>query len=371
MKNYFFSIFALFLIFFTFQSCNEDIEMLGDFKETAVVYGLLDQSESVHMIKITRAFIGPGNAVEIAKIPDSSYFNQVDATITEYVNNVKTNEWQLKDTMVANKDENGIFYAPEQKLYYFISDSVGENYGNAVYLNENAKYVFHAIINNGEFEIKGETQLVSGITNNIAGSPQPFRFADNEQNYISSLINISSTGNAHQINTKLTLEFTEWVGATGTLKSVDWTIGETPVDPNSTKVFSASGQTFYNLIKNNCSDDPAIDKRTFTGIRTTITGATEDLVNYILVNAPTSSLAQSKPTYTNLESTNGNPVVGIFTAVQTTTIYKPFIDPLGNSNLRCINRNTTEKLCTGGVSPYYFCSDHPADIAANYTWTCN
>ena len=48
--------------------------MIGDFKETAVVYGLLDQSDSVHYVKINRAFIGPGNSLEFAQIPDSNYF---------------------------------------------------------------------------------------------------------------------------------------------------------------------------------------------------------------------------------------------------------------------------------------------------------
>ena len=49
------------IVFFLF-SCKEEIELTGNFKETAVVYALLDASESTHMMKITRAFIGPGNS---------------------------------------------------------------------------------------------------------------------------------------------------------------------------------------------------------------------------------------------------------------------------------------------------------------------
>ena len=71
---------------FLFSSCEEDIILDGDFVETAVVYGLLDQADSIHFIKITRAFIGPGSALDIAQIPDSSYFNQVEATVSEVVN---------------------------------------------------------------------------------------------------------------------------------------------------------------------------------------------------------------------------------------------------------------------------------------------
>ena len=100
-------------------SCSEKIDLIGDFKETAVVYGLLDHSDSLHYVKITRAFIGPGNAVEIAQIEDSSYFNTVDATIEELDGNNIVRTWILRDTTIENKDTNGLFYAPNQKVYYF------------------------------------------------------------------------------------------------------------------------------------------------------------------------------------------------------------------------------------------------------------
>jgi hypothetical protein len=97
------------LVTLLLQSCSEDVQLIGDFKETAVVYGLLNHADSLHYVKITRAFIGPGNALEIAQIPDSSYFDQVDATVTELVNGNVTRTWILKDTVVQDKDTNGVF----------------------------------------------------------------------------------------------------------------------------------------------------------------------------------------------------------------------------------------------------------------------
>ena len=90
-------------------SCNEKIDLIGDFKETAVVYGLLDHSDSMHYVKITRAFIGPGNALELAQIEDSSYFDAVDATIEEIQGGNVLRTWTLKDTLIENKDTNGVF----------------------------------------------------------------------------------------------------------------------------------------------------------------------------------------------------------------------------------------------------------------------
>ena len=80
-ENLYITLICLFL--YMLSSCSEKVELVGNFEETAVVYGLLDQADTLHYIKITRAFIGPGNALEIAQIADSSYFTNVDATISE------------------------------------------------------------------------------------------------------------------------------------------------------------------------------------------------------------------------------------------------------------------------------------------------
>ena len=96
----YFSLLALFV--FGLSACEDDIKLDGDFVETAVVYGLLDQADSLHFIKITRAFIGPGSALDNALIPDSSYFDQVEATVAEVVNGQITRTWELKDTVVQD-----------------------------------------------------------------------------------------------------------------------------------------------------------------------------------------------------------------------------------------------------------------------------
>ena len=119
MQNTLKKTYFLFFCFFLFNSCSEKIELIGNFDETAVIYGILDQSDSLHYIKINRAFIGPGNALDIAQIPDSSYFDQVEATVSEWVNGVQVRSWLLSDTIIDNKESNGVFYAPNQKLYYF------------------------------------------------------------------------------------------------------------------------------------------------------------------------------------------------------------------------------------------------------------
>ena len=82
--------------------------------------------------------------------------------------------------MVDNKDPNGVFFAPKQKLYYFKSNQVSTEFGNPVYLNKDATYVLELNINNGQMTVMGETELISEISSGLYTSSQPFRFVDNQ-----------------------------------------------------------------------------------------------------------------------------------------------------------------------------------------------
>lgn len=360
MKNIIFSFLSILVVLFSFQSCKEDIELTGDFKETAVVYALLDQQDSVHMLKINRAYIGPGDALTFAQIPDSNYFNSVSGTVTEFIGGVPARVFTLTDTVITNKDPNGVFYAPTQKLFCFYTDP-------STPLVDNAEYRLNLDINNGAFAVSGKTNLVKNITEDVTAKNQPFRFVIGNGDYTTTFVK-ANTGTAHQVSAKLIVEYTEWRGTTPTVKRFDWKLGENEVNPGSTVTFSAKGETFYKLIADDATNDPTITKRTFNSITTVVVGGSEDLFNYILVNEPSTSLAQSKPTYTNITATKGHPVIGLFTARETVISFKPFIG-ITNSQ-RCININTTRELCLGPITSHlFFCSDNPGDITQ--TWYCN
>ena len=367
-------------------SCSEEVNLTGDFKETAVVYGLLDHADSLHFVKITRAFIGPGNALEIAQIPDSSYFDNVELTVSEYLGGALQRTWLLQDTIVTNKDVDGAFYAPEQKVYYFktlptVTSSMGvpgtvQTSPNPLLtsLKPGCTYKMKALINDGAFEVNGETELVNGLTTSASSQNFTFKFADDPAEYISTGVGVGSTGNAYIVNAQLDVFFNEHIGNNFTTKSFNWQLGENDVLPSTSTTFTALGKTFYELMQRNVTDDPAIDKRTFNGISVTITGGAEELYNYMVVNKPTSSLAQSKPTYTNLSVTNDKRVVGIFSSRQTLKVFKPFFVSPALAYIRAIDKKSTRELCIGPITgPLLFCSDHPGDNIVNQqeSFACN
>lgn len=369
------------LITIGLSSCNEKIDLLGDYQETAVVYGLLDHADSLHYIKITRAFIGPGSAVDLAQIPDSSYFNQVDATVTEFIGGVATRTWELRDTLVTNKEINGAFYGPEQKVYYFKTLPTGPNEvqqgsPNALTssLNKDATYKLTIDIDNGKFTVLGETELVHGLTSPSNSQNFTFKFANNPGSYISGgVAAVNTFGNSFVVNSSLKVIYNEYVGLNKTVNSFDWKLGEASILPGESRTFTAYGETFYTLMKNDVTSDPAITRRTFEGIEFTITGGHEELYNYMVVNAPSSSLSQSKPSYTNLTVTNGKRVVGIFSSRQTLKFYRPFFTNAAQAYIRAIDKKSTRELCQGPITGLLlFCSNHPGDnvVGAEESYAC-
>ena len=234
-------------------------------------------------------------------------------------------------------------------------------------LNPQAIYKIDIVINNGVFSVSGETELVRGITSAAATQNFNFKFADNPGEYTSTGITVSSTGNSFVLNTQLKMAFNEWENNTYSEKSFFWNLGEADVQPNDpSTIFTANGETFYDLMKSNCTENSSISKRTFKGVTIKITGGAEELYNFIAVNKPSSGLAQSKPTYTNLTATNGKRVIGIFSSRQTVEIYHPFYVSQQQAYLRALDKKSTRELCQGPITGLYlFCSNHPGDNVVN------
>jgi hypothetical protein len=319
--------------------------------------------------------------VDLAQIPDSSYFNQVDATVTEYIGGVATRAWELRDTIVTNKELNGAFYGPEQKVYYFKTLPTGPNevqQGSPTALtsslNKDATYKLSIDIDNGKFLVLGETELVHGLTSPSNSQNFTFKFANNPGSYVSAgVAAVNTFGNAFVVNSSLKVIYNEYVGVNKTVNSFDWKLGESSILPGESRTFTAYGETFYTLMKNDVSVDPTITRRTFEGIEFTITGGHEELYNYMVVNAPSSSLSQSKPSYTNLTVTNGKRVVGIFSSRQTLKFYRPFFTNAAQAYIRAIDKKSTRELCQGPLTGLLlFCSNHPGDnvVGAEESYAC-
>lgn len=362
VSSHFKNIFIMrYIVFFSliglFFSCKTEVDLIGDYKVTPVIYGLLDQSDSIHYIKINRTFLGQGNALDMAQVPDSSYFDNVFATITETLSNGATGRtWVLRDTLVENKETNGVFFAPEQKLYYFATPTIQNDPTNS--LKPDAKYRLDVNINDGEFNITAETELINGVLQTTPNSNSSYIFIGSQPNDYRTQIFAFLRGNAKRFSFRLDFHYSETdVNNVVTDKSFQWTFPDLISSSGTSVLFNAAGEVFFQTVRNRIPVDNNIVKREPTFFTVNLVAGSEVLDNFINANQPSSSLAQNKPSYTNLEGG----AIGVFTARYTIQNTRLFINPV-SPNQRGLSEPSTKELCQGQyTSLLNFCSSHIQD----------
>lgn len=99
-------------------SCSTDVDLYTDYKDIPVIYGLLDYDADTNFIKVTRNLGYHEDLGAAAQDPNlSNYPGKLDVRITEFRNKDSIRQIIL-DTITIHNKQNGLFYAPEQKMYY-------------------------------------------------------------------------------------------------------------------------------------------------------------------------------------------------------------------------------------------------------------
>jgi len=342
IKIKYFSFIAILYLSVFLSSCDDTININADYTITPVVFGLLDHADSIHYIKITKTFLGDGDNNEFAKIPDSSYFKQVDAKIIELKDEVETGrEWNLRDSTVLTK-EDGVFYNPSQKVFVFYEKD----------LKEDHQYKLEAILNEGEYIIDATTSLIDGFSYNPFFLNNPnLTFASSNGSYIQSAVRYSEGKNATGYQTKLIIKYLVTYNDNSTeVKSLTWSAaanngfsdGEiNPQNPVTNRTVSFRGQDFYNFVSAQISVNPEVKKRNIIDIDVVTEIGHEDLLKYIEVSQPASGLAQTTPLFTNI---NGG--LGLFSSRH-----------IARRTGMGLSSGSTEVLCTAEPTNIYkFCS---------------
>ena len=134
-------------------SCETDFEINAPGQDITVVFGLLDHSDTVHKIKITKAFLGEEDAIVMAQDPaNSDYGDILDVTVEEYNNGSLTRVFNCVRTLITDKEE-GIFYSPNQYIYVFTAT-----------LNATSSYHLKIVNRETGKEVSAETGLVGDFT---------------------------------------------------------------------------------------------------------------------------------------------------------------------------------------------------------------
>ncbi|MCC6251991.1 MAG: DUF4249 family protein [Bacteroidia bacterium] len=310
-----------------FSSCKTDVDVIAPYKETAIIYGLLDISQPIQYVKINKAFLGTGDAYAMAQQPDSLNYNPADmlVTIDRFVDEEYKGTITLQDTIIEN-GKDGVF-TKSKNIIYFTRQllSNDETYKLKV---ENKKTGYIAT---------SSTHIINNIVlPNSGGSSYTFVGNDNKYTPNNTIEwNTQKYGKIYELTFRF--YYKEFQNGNDTvMKYIDWAFSP-QYSPNaeggSVMKKSIKGEEFFiflQSVKDLYFSDKTKKRIGWRG-QIFITAAGEDYQIYKDLNAPYSSNFQEKPIYTNI--ING---IGIFsTRVTNSGVAKPF------------SPNTLTELTTG------------------------
>ena len=304
-------IYSIFVCTLFISACSTELDVIGNYKETLVVYGLLDIAQDTQYIKINKAFLGAGNAYEYALIKDSTQFkNALDVKIKCVTSGVT---YTLTPANYIPKDP-GLFYSPDQTnvIYKMVTDG---SFGHPK-LDGNSEY--DLTVTNGETgtTVTSKTDIVSDITGFLspyppAGSSFTFVIGIPTANY-KFRADWNTAKNAREYQVTMRLNYIDSTLTGNVTKFLDYIMPEHRTDNlggGQTMSEEFYGKDYYKYIANQLPSYSGLVERRVVNVQLMLVSGSDQFTTFLDVNKPSTGIIQERPEYTNI--TNG---LGIFSS---------------------------------------------------------
>jgi hypothetical protein len=354
-----------------FTSCKNDLEVLAPGKESVSVYGIINPNESVQNIRINKVYLTDGDAVAAGQDANTINYGpgelrvtlqrfmkgSTTPTVTTMYNNIRK-EIVLTETVVTT--ESGAFNTNQRlwqttdKLY-----NTGEYKLTITNLATNMVYT-------------AQTTIIDSVKPFGSQQPMPFLYIASQPatypmhgNYPANpvstdkpkyvnydvptatyFVKFRTIANARLYGVVMRFHYIDSLISGGvsndfvdykftTTKSTDLTGGALMED------FSFKGEDFYRNLGAEMAKKSSANVRNRRShyLEYIVTAGAESLNEFLMINSPSTTIAQDKPFYSNI---NGG--VGIFSSrsvsVVTKDMWNDFIDKIA---------------CHPSTYPYFFC----------------
>jgi len=281
----------LLLVTIFFSSCETDVDINAQWQETTIVYGLFNQQDDIHYLRINKAFLG-GNALQVAKIADSSSYSGILEVKMEGLQGNQVVQTINYDTVTITNKDTGMFYNPYMLVYKATAA-----------LNPNLLYRLTIRNTQSGKEVSAQTRLIQNFSITKPPSGGKANFTRN----FSTVMEWSNGINAKRYEAYLRFYYSEIpAGTNDTIhKFMDWALGSRFAETTSgggTQSIDISNNGFYDFISNSIKPQQFNGKRLAGSVDFIVVAGGEEYDTYMRVNGPSYSLVQDRPEYTNIEN---------------------------------------------------------------------
>jgi hypothetical protein len=347
MRFYSKVLFVFAAITLLFNSCKNDLKILAPYKESISVYAVLNAQDSLNYVRINKVFLGEGNAYVMATVEDSVNYRKgvLDVTLerTYYGTPASTSVGQpgkmkiiLRDTLFTLAA--GAFNQ-NQRLWY-TNDKL---YTDGDYIltikNNQTGNVFTSKTNMVDKASPTFKQPLAGpyfpVTSTCVPNCPASYYQDLSVETLKRNIEFSSKPGCRKYELTARFHYIDSTTSGNISKYIDF-----PLPSVSTQGLAGneilevswySGQLFSHLYAKLINNEPPNFRgRRMIKIDYIVTGGNQSFVDFLNVNAPSNTVAQDKPTYTNIEGG-----FGIFGCRSTLHVSKEF----HNNTINYLSKN--------------------------------
>jgi len=335
LKKIKFIIVVFIILFVTLVQCKNDFKVNEDWSDISVVYGLISSKDTVHYIRLSKAFLGEQDAYQMAQVSDSLYYKNAIVYIEE--DGTSNKIYFSKDSTIQK--DSGIF-AYDTNIYYKAISPLS--------INPDAKYKLN-IFTNGK-TITSETSLLQSFII----EPLPPNSVSLYQSDKGLTVKWTSQPNARIFETNVRFYYYEITSTKTTKKYIDIKLAtQTTLSILGNENMEAllTGGTFLTTVGNKVPNNTNVLKRVVAhaSIEVTISVGSDDLYTYMQVNQPSTGIVSERPVFSNIS--NG---LGLFTSKYETilptkpSLNKRTLDSLADGqftkNLKFLGQQQTELL---------------------------
>ena len=292
----------LFIVILLFCSCETDFDVNADWSDVTIVYGLIDPNNQDQLIKINKAFLGQGDAFEMASVADSTNYDPSNLLVK--IHRLRDQNFNTFDTLstvilndtVLDKDD-GLFSTDNNIIYTFKKPSS--------FYNTNSLYALEIINLISGHKVTSQTEIINtfsfeslnpsfewGLYNGDLPDSLKFRTKNIEWQP-------STNGVIYQLDIVINyIENNDTINLPWSQPLVEYTSGNM-----SLKI---KGDQFFQFLTTNLTNNTP---KQFLNLDLVMTVGSDDLKTYINVNKPFSGIVKERPVFSNIN--NG---VGLFSS---------------------------------------------------------
>jgi hypothetical protein len=285
-----------FLSFLILFSCSNELDLTAEWKDIPIVYALLSVSDSDQYIRVERAFLDPlTSGEEIALIPDSLYYDNLEVTLVNLSNNSSAKLMKVFGEDEGLPRNEGAFARIPNILYKLEQNSLEISPGDQ----------YELTIDRGESKvlITASTTIIDTILISLPGARINM---DYESNFRVQWFPKTTGNDPSMYDVSMLINYEEFrlddPDSPVTQKSELWLLSKNVMNTE----LQTSGLAFFNILAESLEKDVNI-ARIFKGIDVIIDAGGEEILDYVRIGDANLGITASQeiPFYTNISEGRG------------------------------------------------------------------